>query len=485
MDDVVPPLRIAFVINRIGVVDLQSLPVVAALARAGGHAVDLFEYGRNSKRALRELTAFRPDIVAYSICSNEVDGYLAINRRLRNAFPFFAVFGGPHPTYLPSLIHTEGVDAICRGEGDVAFPMLLDRFGTDAMYDVPNFAFQLPDGSVRENPLADLVADLDAFPFPARDLVYAKSYFMAHNPIKSFMAGRGCPFSCAHCFNNAYNQLYRGKGRIVRTKSVSYLLAEIQDVARRYPLSFVRFHDDVFGLDLAWLEEFARRFPQDIGKPFSCYVHPHMVSEDYVRLLKAAGCHAVCTAIECGNERLRAEVLSRRVTNDEILAACERFKRAGIRIFSFNMIGLPGETDDDMLETLRLNRRIGVDFADVSVFQPYPGTRAHDYCIEHGYITEGTSHFDNIYTESNLNIDPQLKHRIYVLHKLFLWLIHHPNAEFLVRYVPNLGATNFLLNLLYRFHYGHSLHRRIYNACIPLRVRLRGASSVLFSRNRI
>jgi radical SAM superfamily enzyme YgiQ (UPF0313 family) len=479
------PLRVAFVINRIGVVDLQSLPLVAALARAGGHRVILVEYGTRPKKALRELARFAPDIVAYSICSNETVAYLAINRQLRKALRFFAVFGGAHPTYTPSFIHEDGVDAACRGEGDIAFPLFLDRFGSDAMYEVPNFSFKMADGMCRENPLTDRVSDLDSFPFPARDLVYAKSAFMADNPIKSFIAGRGCPFSCAHCFNNAYNQLYRGKGRIVRMKSVSYVLAEIQDVARRYPLSFVRFHDDVFGLDAEWLREFAVRFPKAIGLPFSCYVHPHMVSEEYVRLLKAAGCHAVCTAIECGNERIRNDILCRCVSNEEILAACERFKKAGIRVFSFNMVGLPGETEEDMLETIRLNRRITVDFADVSVFQPLPGTRAFEYCKAQGYLADADGHFDNVYTESSLNLDPALKQRIYLVHKLFLLLVDHPGAEAIFRHWPNTRLLNGPLNLFYRFHYGYCLHGRIYKSCIPFRVRLRGAPTVLFSKNRI
>ncbi len=476
-------LRIAFVIDRIGAIDLLSVPTVAALTRAAGHEAALFEYGRHPQRTTADLATFRPDVIAYSIASNEAGRYLAINRALKNALPFFSVFGGAHPTFVPSFIEEDGVDALCRGEGDISFPQMLDAFGSDAMYGTPNFCFKRPGGETIANPMVDLISDLDAFPFPARDLVYAKSYFMANNPIKAFMAGRGCPFSCAYCFNSAYNRLYRGKGRVVRAKSVSHLLEEIRDVAQRYPLSFVRFHDDVFGLDPEWLDEFAARFPKEIGTPFSCYVHPHMAKEAYVRSLKAAGCHAVCTAIECGNERLRNEVLGRRVSNEEIVAACARFKEAGIRLFSFNMLGLPGETEEDMFETIRLNRRIGVDFADASIFQPFPGTPAHAYCLEHGYIAEGEGQFENIYSESILSIDPVLKRRIYVIHKMFSWLAGHPNTEPLARYVPRFADR--LLNHLSRIHYGHALHKRIYNSCIPWRVRWSGAKSVLFSRNRI
>ena len=478
-------LTIAFVVKRLGAVDVLSLPIVAALARARGHEVRLVEYGGNPRKASRALAGLRPDIVGYSVCSNEIETYLAMNRVLKKGLRFFALFGGAHATYTPSLIQEDGVDAICRGESDAVFPRFLDAFGTEAMFETPNFSFKREDGTCSENPLTDLVPDLDLFPFPARDLIYEHSYFMAKNPIKAFMAGRGCPFNCAHCFNNAYSQLYRGKGRIVRVKSVSYLLAEIQDVRRKHPLAFVRFHDDVFGLDPAWLGEFAMRFPKEIGLPFSCYVHPHMASEEHVGLLKSAGCHAICMAIECGNERLRNEVLCRRVANDEIAEACQRFKRARIRLFSFNMLGLPGESKADMLQTLALNRRIGVDFADVSVFQPYPGTRAFDYCREQGLIAHDYHGFENIYTESNLHIDSALKQWIFVFHKLFLFLLEHPKAEALLGPLARTRRLNGILNLFYRFCYGHFLHKRIYASLIPLWVQMRGAYAVLLSRNRI
>lgn len=478
-------LRIAFVIDRLGVVDVLSIPQVAGWVLQRGHDAVLIEYGRRPERALRELETFAPDIVAYSVCSNEIGRYLAINRELKSRMQFFALFGGPHPTYVPSLIEEEGVDAICRGEADLALPLFLDHFGTDAMYEVSNFSFRMPGGTIRENPLADLAPALDAFPFPARALVFDKSRFMARSPIKAFMAGRGCPFGCAHCFNSAYNRLYAGKGRILRTKSVGYLLREIQAVREQYPLTFVRFHDDVFGYDTEWLTEFAARFSKEIGLPFSCYMHPRMATDNAVRLLKQAGCHAVCMAVECGNERIRNDVLKRGVTNDELLEAARQFKDAGLRLFTFNMVGIPGESEEDILDTIRLNRQLGTDFADVSVFQAYPGTQAHAYCRDHGFLTSDDAGFKNIYSRSYLNFEPAFKHRIFVWHKLFLSLIEHPRLEGLVRHLPEWQLIDAALHFHYRLQYGRLLHKRIYASAIPWSVRLLGAADVLLSRNRI
>jgi len=477
-------LRVAFVIDRLGVVDLLSVPQLAGWVLQRGHEAVIIEYGRWPGTALRKLKLFAPDIIAYSVCSNEITRYLQINRDIKRRIHFFSLFGGPHPTYIPSIINEDSVDAICRGEADIAFPQLLDHFGTDEMYNLPNFMFHLKDGTVRENPLVDLITDLDACPFPARELVFDKKKFMARSPIKAFMSGRGCPFDCAHCFNSAYKQLYAGKGRMMRTKSVGYLLKEIQSVRARYPLKFVRFHDDVFGYDFHWLEEFSDRFPKEVGMRFSCYLHPHMVTDKMVRLLKQAGCYAVCMAIECGNEQIRKDVLNRRVSNDEIIDSARRLKESGLRLFTFNMVGIPGETQEDILKTIRLNRRIGTDFADVSIFQPYPGTKAYSYCSEEGLLTSEDSWFKNIYSRSYLNIDPDFKHWIFVLHKLFLSMIAHQSIENWFHKLPDWRLIDIFLNLHYRLQYGRLLHKRIYDSLIPVNVQLLGVIDMLLSQNR-
>ena len=477
-------IKVAFVISRLGVVEALSASLLAGLARERGHEVTLVDYGRNPERARRLLADFSPALIAYSVCSNEAADYLEINRDLKRIFPFFSAFGGPHPTFTPSYVKEPDVDAICRGEGDIVFPQFLDRFGTEAMYDVPNFVFKRGENSYQENPLADLLLDLDSLPLPARDLLYAENYFMARNPIKAFMAGRGCPNSCSYCFNSRFNSMYHGKGPVMRTKSVPYLLREISDIAKKFPLRFIRFYDDIFGADPRWLEEFAEQFPKHIGVPFCCNVRPNMVTREYISLLKRAGCYSVYTAIECGDEKFRNEILCRRISDEQIFSACEELRHQGIRIVSLNMIGLPGETEEQMLKTVEINRQARVDLVDFTIFQPYPGTRAHEYCREHGYLKSDNARVESFVTESVLDIDPVFKQRIYAIHKLATILVDHPRLTRLIRFIPKTTRLNGLLKFIFRLYYAHYLHKRIYASSIPFWLSIRGAFNVLFSRSR-
>ena len=481
-------IKIVFVIDKIGFLELSSIPILSSLVKKQGHYVKVIEFSRNPQKACNEIISWNPNILAYSICSNETKRYLEINKILKKSKDsFFSLFGGPHPTFAPSFIKEEGVDAICRGEADICFPVFLQNFDTDKMYETSNFSFKKAAGEIKDNPLTFLVSDLDTLPFPDRDIVYSQSRFLASSPIKSFFAGRGCPFNCSYCFNHAFNAMYKGKGKILRTKSVTYLFNEIQTVRNKHPLNFIKLHDDIFGADRDWLMEFANRYPREIRLPFLCHAHPNMITDEYCRQLKKAGCYSVCVAIECGNEQIRDSILNRKINNKQIISSCENLRKYGIRIYTLNMIGLPGESDSEIFQTIELNQQCRVDFADASIFQPYPGTRIAEYCKTYGYLSNWDEVFKGQYLTTVLNFKSDFKEKIYILHKLFPIIVDYPKLKLLLKFTFKLKKflSKKAINLVYKLYYGLILHRRIYASKIPLIIRLRGAFLLLISKHRV
>lgn len=480
-------IKIVFVIDKIGFSEICTIPTLSSLAKKEGHQVELIDFSANPRKAYKSIISGKPDIVCYSVCSNETARYLEINSILKSKARFFSLFGGPHPTFFPDFIKEDGVDAICRGEGDISFPLFLRSFGKEQMYNTGNFYFKGSKDKIVSNELCTLVHDLDELPFPDRDIIYSKSYFMKKNPVKTFFAGRGCPFNCTYCFNHSFNEMYKGKGNIVRIKSIDYFLNEIKEVKSRYPLSFLKFHDDIFGIDEGWFSEFADRYPKEIGLPFFSYVRPNMVTERYASLLKKAGCHSVCLAIECGNERIRNQVLNRNLTDKQIREACNILNGFGLKIYSLNMIGLPGESEKDVLDTIELNRQVGAAFSDASIFQPYPGTRINNYCKEKGYLSENAKVFGGQYSSTVLNFEEDFKEKIYLLQRLFSMLVDHP---FLISKIGLLyrwkarPVFKKVINFIYRCYYGKNLHSRIYASKIPLSLRLRGSIFLFSSKSR-
>ncbi len=480
--------RIAFIANHLSFHEIFEVPILAGIAKQDGHQTLLVDYGASPGKALDRVKSFAPDVLAYTAMSCDKPVFLEINRAMKQTTGALSLFGGALPTFEPDFIAEDGIDAICLGEGDLAFRDLINNFATERMYETPNLHFKLGDGEIIKNPPGNLVADLDTLPHPDRELLMAESYLIRALPMKTFFAGRGCPFRCSYCFNETYNRMFKDKGKILRVKSVDYLLGEIKAVIRRYPTSFIKFHDDVFGVHKGWLEEFAERYRREIGLPFLVYARPNMISEDYCRLLRLAGCHSVGTAIECGNDRIRNDVLRRNMRNAQIITAARGLKENGIKICALNMIGIPGEGEAELRETLELNRACGVDFADVGILQPYPGTDLTRYCIEQGYLKPGAENWAPQFTASILEFPEDFKRSLIAWQGLFALLVDRRGSEWLLGLARILAKTGFgrrLLGYFYRIYYGLFMQSRIYPMRIGWLFRLRIGLTVLMSRNRV
>ncbi|HSJ56574.1 MAG TPA: cobalamin-dependent protein, partial [Anaerolineae bacterium] len=103
----------------------QGVMYLSSALKAAGHEVELAVAAHHDPVAVAR--DFRPDVAAYSVITGSQRYYLALNRRLKAELPgVFAAFGGPHPTFFPEMAGEEGVDGICRGEGEDAFVDLVN-----------------------------------------------------------------------------------------------------------------------------------------------------------------------------------------------------------------------------------------------------------------------------------------------------------------------------------------------------------------------
>jgi radical SAM superfamily enzyme YgiQ (UPF0313 family) len=132
--------------------------------------------------------------------------------------------------------------------------------------------------------------------------------------------------------------------------------------------------DDTLLKNPAWVREFCALYKERISRPFYCNARPETIKDDLVRGLKEAGCKAIGIGIESGSARIRWDVLNRTMTEEVIINAFRSAHSAGLKTWSFNMVGLPGETAEDLQQTIEINEVVATDFIRVSVFTPYPGT---------------------------------------------------------------------------------------------------------------
>ncbi len=439
-------VRLLFVIKSTALVERYGVTMLAAVLKRAGHDVALLHFPKHSYHEVEaRVRAWEPAALLYSAMTGEHQHLVALNGRLKKTVSVPSIFGGSHATFFPEMLATEGVDAVCVGEGEEVVVEFADALAAGRDWTgIPNFQVKRG-GRVYRNRLRPLIADLDALPFADREVLYADNPALRGHPTKMFFGMRGCVFKCTYCFNHRYNELYRGLGRVCRTRSVENFLAEIKYVRGRWPLEFMQLNDDTFLLHKrSWLEEFADRLPREVGVPFMCNVRVNLVNAETVRLLKRAGCHAVWMGVETGDEKLRADILQRHHTNEEIVAAVKLLRRHGIRVATQNLCGLP--TPDPVAAdeaTLRLNISCRPDFAGTSIVYPYPRTEFGDRARAEGYFSGS---FDDVPETNKIYSllrwrDDRARSRVENLHKLFGVVVEYPwlapLADLAIRLKPN------------------------------------------------
>ncbi len=401
------------------------------------------------KNYIREIKKISPDIIAFSITTGQSNFYKKLNQELKEQIQFFSVFGGPHATFFPEFVNEQGVDAVCRGEGEYPLLELADNIGQGK--DITNIKnlWVKTEGKIYENEVRNLIDDLDLLPFPDRDLISKYNYFKKI-PRRTVMTGRGCPFKCTYCFNHSYNKLYRKKGRIVRKRSIENVIEELKSIQKAYKPKRFQFWDDTFNIDYKWTIGFCNAYKKEINIPFSVTPRVNLVDENMVKALKNAGCVTVGTSVESGNEYLRNTILKRGISEKQTIDACNLFNKYGIKVLMGNMIGLPDETLDMAFETMSFNIKCKPAYSWISIFQPFPTTELSNYSIEKGYFNGNFSELDgSFYHKSALKLKDIT--RMERLHRLFSLGVAFPGLIPVIKILIKL-PLNRLYKLFFMLH---------------------------------
>lgn len=390
-------MKVLFAFKSENFVVPAGLCLISAIAREKGHQCYLSEL--NSVDMLEYVAKLRPDVIAYSSSTGEAKHYLTLNQKIKARFPeIFTIMGGPHTTFYPEVIKQSSLDAICVGEGEGAFADILDALEANSLVEnISNIVTPKKSAFTLRN----LVEDLDTLPFPDYALLYDNTG-MGNYPLKSFITSRGCPYDCTYCFNACWHKLYKDKGTYIRRHSVDYVMEDIQKVRERWPLSTVKFYDDVFVYRVDdWLEEFARKYRKLIGLPFFILTRADLLTEDMAKLLKWAGCRTISMSIEAGNPEIRNKMLRRQMSDKQIIRAHRICDKYGIFTFTNCIIGLPGTTVENDIESIDLSIRCKVDWVEFIIFHPYPGAQLADECIEKGWYKPDYSKIHTSYMHSS------------------------------------------------------------------------------------
>lgn len=424
-------------------VDHYGIMCISTELKRRGHDVRVFIEKAHGRQALPQISRWRPDLVGFGCVTYRWPWVERMARTVKQLLRVPTIVGGVHPTTHPDVIESPWVDFICRGEGEMPMAELADALQRgDDFTGIANLSLKV-DGQARHNPMRPLLTDLDAVA-PDRGLYMDPYPFFRILTWKNAMAGRGCPYLCSYCYNNVLWDQVKGLGKYVRWRSPANMVDEVVMLRDRYNARTLHFSDDTFALPHRWLydflEEYKRRAP---GLPFICNARADILNEKMADALAEAGCYAVFFGLESGSEALRTQVLKKKVTDRQIVGAAELLHSRGIRFRTNNMLGLPGETYAQGLETLEINVKIRTDFPTAYMFQPYPGLDLTKYAVEQGYLDERDAHTagdGKAFFGDNVLEKPDGKALVNLQHLFYLgvrapWLV--PLIKRLCRLRPN------------------------------------------------
>jgi len=412
---------------------------LSAVLKQQGHETALLNvndklgYPLDLERIWRDVRKFDPDIVGFSIVTNQYQYAADIARSLRERTNVPMVAGGVHVTMAPEEVLSDGAfDYACVGEGEHALAELVERIAdgqpTD---DIPNI-WARKNGELVRNPVRPFVSVTELPPknydvFDFQHMTDAKDGWVG------VMASRGCPFRCTYCFNHKIVELYQRdtglKGRklnYVRHHPVEDVIAELKMLVGKYArVKMFIFDDDLFTYDRTYLLEFARRYRNEMDVPFVCNAHPRVFDDEMAQALKDAGCALLKFGLESGSESVRRNILRRHMSNEDIARAFETAHRCGLDTSAFVMFGFPHETIEDINMTLDLLATVSPTRMRWAIFFPYVNTEAYQISADGGFIDfDKMRKLSSFMYESCLDFGAEQNLFIKKLQKTFPWQVN-------------------------------------------------------------
>lgn len=352
-----------------------------------------------------------PTVIAFSSTSQQLK-YLSKFSNILPRFPeMLSIVGGVGPTLDPITFLTQSqVNGVCIGEGEIALTDLLINLNEkNDIFSTKGFAW-INKGQLINNSNPNFVRDLSKLDFPDYS-IFDRKLILGGGRL-NVMLSRGCPYNCNYCCNHSLKNKYSHLKNYFRLPSVEYGIELLSNLIQEYPeTQRIDFEDDLLISNKEWFTQFANEYSKKIKLPYRLCVRTECIDEEIVSLLTKTGCEIVYLGLECGNEEFRKKILNRHYTNDQIIKKCKLMKNAELKIFTFNMVGFPYETESLMEETLELNKQIEPDEGTCSFFYPYKGTKLYQICKENNLLKEESEliNITNYNSRPSIKMDDQLE----------------------------------------------------------------------------
>lgn len=362
---------------------------ISAYLEENGYANHVFDstFQTFDKLSDRLLTD-RPDVVAlYANLMTKINVLKIIKFIRSNAAISHTkiVLGGPEVKNHAQNFLMYGADVIVFGEGESTMLELIKTWEAgQTIHAIQGISFKTSDDNIIVTESRGLNKELDHLPVPARRSIDFNLYLQTwkkHHGYSSINLStmRGCPYTCRWCSRAVYGQSYR-------RRKPSLVVQEIASLQQQYQFDRIWFVDDVFTVSHKWLEEFVQELElQKVNVQYECISRADRLNEHVIQLLKRSGCFRVWIGAESGSQKI-IDAMDRRVDVMQTREMIRMVKKNNIQAGTFIMLGYPGETEEDIIETIHHLKTSLPDEFTITITYPIKGTPLYQE-VEKDFLT--------------------------------------------------------------------------------------------------
>jgi radical SAM superfamily enzyme YgiQ (UPF0313 family) len=360
-----------------------GLAYLAAVVLREGHEaaiIDSMAEGLSQPETERRIAAWNPDWVIAGTTTPTFRQDATYLRGLKERHGWTLGFTGTHPTALPkeSLLESDA-DFVLVGEAELTLKRMLNR-PREEWTQIPGTCVRI-EGQPVLGPPTELSENLDDFPYPARHLTPHHLYTMPFSrgePFATVIPSRGCPYPCTFCRAGTV------WGVNIRTRSVENLMGELRDLRDNLGIRFFAFMTDTFTLRRSWVMKVMQAMRGE-GFRWVCNSRVDTIDLELAREMKASGCELISFGVESGNPEI-LESTKKGITLDQVRTGIAAAKQAGILTFCYFIIGMPGETEETIEDTIRFAKELDPDYVNFHVAIPFPGTELYEMSKKNGWL---------------------------------------------------------------------------------------------------
>tara|TARA_B100002003_G_scaffold210573_1_gene206487 strand:- start:762 stop:2186 length:1425 start_codon:yes stop_codon:yes gene_type:complete len=332
---------------------------------------------------------FHPDVVGISSMTHFlVDTYKVATAVKNISNKIITIIGGPHTTIYPiTTLENPNVDYSIKGEGELAFYELVSALqkgvSEEDISSIKGVAskFLVKKGAKDTDVELTRIPSLEALPIPDRTLLPYRKYYsvLSHSTnIATMITTRGCPYRCIYCDR---------MGKTFRSTSADYVVSEIETILS-LGIREIFFHDDTFNVDKKRVVDLCERI-LDKKLKFKWDARARVNCADYNQLLlmKKAGCSRISFGVESGNPDVLKN-LRKGITLEQVETVFQWCRELQISSLADFMIGSPGETLNEIQDTIRFVKKLKPDYVQFSIVCPYPDTDLYRLCLNNNMINE-------------------------------------------------------------------------------------------------